>query len=435
MRARLAALVTAVAVAAGLMTAPLVTSSAVAAPTRCAAHADVVRETSAGGAFQGRTPVLAASYNIAGYNSARTMPYWERRADRLVSMIMRCSPDVIGLQEASEAWMQRRPAGSRNHAQYEHVVDLMNSRVRGAPYRVTNTNRQVCPTTGGNPAVWNGTWQGRPAPWRTCTTSPRLSSSDNRTIYDSRTLVVERQGSRPLASATATRRTLDWTIFRIRATGQRFVFANTHLEARYRGKAVGSKASNTFRRKQVKQITAALRQLRTFRGATLPIVAVGDMNTTGRMRMRTPLDDLTTFGLVDALGTDRRVYRSKRKSWRGSCRSRGVTSSLTATAYSRVPLHLDRRIHAYYNTSNSVAGRRPGTGPNHCMYRSGTTRSRGATAKAHYRNQGIRIDYVLASASVRARGWETVVDADLRRARYRSMPPSDHNMVATTLAF
>ncbi|WP_313409004.1 endonuclease/exonuclease/phosphatase family protein [Aeromicrobium sp.] len=435
MRARLATVVTAIAVAVGFLTAPSFTSGAAAVPSRCAAHADVVRETSPGGAFQGRTPVLAASYNIAGYNSAKTMPRWESRADRVVSMIMRCSPDVIGLQEASEAWMQRRPAGSRNYAQYEHVVDLMNAQVQGSPYRVTNTYRKVCPTTGPNPAVWNGTWQGRQAPWRACRTSPRSSSSDNRTVYDSRTLVVERQGSRLLARATATRRTLDWTIFRIRATGQRFVFANTHLEARYRGRAVGSKASNAFRRKQVRQMTALLRQLRSYRGATLPVVAVGDMNTTGRMRMRTPVDDLTRAGLVDVLGTDRRVYRSKRAKWRGSCRSRGVTSSLVATAYSRVPLHLKRRIHAYYNTSNSIAGRKPGTGPNQCMYRPGTKRSRGATARAHYRYQGIRIDYVLASASIRARGWETVVDANLRRARYRSMPPSDHNMVAATLAF
>ena len=178
-----------------------------------------------------------------------------------------------------------------------------------------------------------------------------------------------------------------------------------------------------------------MRQLRSFDGATLPVVAVGDLNSTGRMRMRTPVDDMTSAGLVDVLGTDRRAYRSKRERWRGSCRSRGVTSSLVATSYSRVPLHLKRRIHAYYNSSNNLAGRAPGTGPNHCMYRPGTKKSRGATARAHYRHQGIRIDYVLASASVRARGWETVVDADLRRARYRSMPPSDHNMVATTLAF
>lgn len=435
MGVRLAAVVTAVLMPLGLMAAPLATAPATAAPSRCAAYADVVRETSSGGAFRGRTPILAASYNVAGYNSAKALPRWESRSAKVVSMIMRCSPDVIGLQEASEAWMQRRPAGSRNYTQYENVVDLMNEQVPGAPYRVTNTHRKVCPTTGPNPAVWNGTWQGRKAPWRACRTSPRLSSSDNRTVYDSRTLVVERQGSRPLASATRTPRTLDWTIFRIRATGQRFVFANTHLEARHRGRAVGSKASNAFRRTQTRQLLATVRQLRSFDGATLPVVVVGDMNSTGRMRMRTPVDDMTSAGLVDVLGTDRRAYRSKRERWRGSCRSRGVTSSLVATSYSRVPLHLKRRIHAYYNSSNNLGGRAPGTGPNHCMYRPGTKKSRGATARAHYRHQGIRIDYVLASASVRARGWETVVDADLRRARYRSVPPSDHNMVATTLAF
>ena len=308
----------------------------------------------------------------------------------------------------------------------------MNARTAGSPYRVTNTYRENCTRTGRNPAVWDD----RAAPWRACTTSPRLSSSDNRTVYDSRVLEVVSAGVRHLSSATANQRTLDWTIFRIRATGQRFVFANTHLESRYRGRAVGSSASNTFRRKEARQIIAALRQIRVHGGATLPIVQVGDMNSTGRLRARTPVDDLTSFGLVDVLGTDRRVYRSKRSTWRGSCRSVGVTSSLGATGNVRVPLHVKRRIHAYYNTSNGPAGQKAGTGVNQCMLREGARkRPRGTKPTSYYRYQGIRIDYILASASIRARGWETVVDADLRRARYRSTPPSDHNMIATTLAF
>lgn len=434
MRARLAAVVTTLALATGLLVA-LSAVPAQAASSRCAAYGDVVSETAPGRPFAGRTPLLTASYNIGGYNGAKSLPAWESRSDRIVSMIMRCSPDVIGLQEASEAWMQRRPAGQRNHAQYEDVVDLMNARTPGAPYRVTNTYRKQCPTTGSNPAVWNGTWQGQRAPWRTCATSPSLSSSDNRTVYDSRVLAVVTHGARPLVSATSTRRTLDWTVFEVRATGQRFVFANTHLDSTYKGRAIGSSASNAFRRQQAKQIVAALRQVAVRDGRALPIVQVGDMNSTGRLMARTPVDDLTSFGLVDVLGTDRRVYRSKRTKWRGSCRSVGVTSSLTTGRYARVPLHVKRRINAAYNTSNGVAGKRPGSGVNTCMYRDAKrTKPRGSTPAAYYRYQGVRIDYVLASAAIRARGWETVVDANLRRAGYRATPPSDHNMVAATLA-
>ena len=73
-----------------------------------------MRETAPGQPFAGRSALLTASYNIGGYNGAKSLPRWESRSDRIVSMIMRCSPDVIGLQEASEAWMQRRPAGQRN---------------------------------------------------------------------------------------------------------------------------------------------------------------------------------------------------------------------------------------------------------------------------------------------------------------------------------
>lgn len=436
MRSRLAAAALSLAVAAGLLAVPLAAAPASAAPARCAAYADVVRETSAGGVLAGRTPLLVASYNIVGYNaSLSTVPRWERRADRIVGMIMRCAPDVVGLQEASEAWMPRRPAGSRNHAQYEHVVDLMNARTPGAPYRVTNTNRKHCPTTGSNPAVWNGTWKGEPAPWRTCTTSASASSSDNRTVYDSRKLTVVRQGVRRLSGANSHPRTLDWTVFRVNATGREFVFANTHLDARYRGKSITTSVSNSFRRKQAGQILATMKRVRALRGAALPAVLVGDLNSTGRTRSTTAVDDFTRAGLVDLLGTDRRIYRSKKTRWRGSCRSVGVTSSLSATRYVRVPLHVKRRINASYHSSNAGGGKGAGTAINTCMYRDKKwKRPRGSTPAAYYKYQGTRIDYVLA-AGFRARGWETVVDANLRTARYRATPPSDHHMVAATLAF
>lgn len=436
MRSRLAAASLALAVATGLLTVPLTAAPASAAPARCAAYGDVVRETSPGGVLAGRTPLLVGSYNVAGYNASRgTMKPWESRADRVVAKIMHCAPDVIGLQEASEAWMQRRPAGARNHAQYEHVVDLMNARTPGAPYRVTNTHRKQCPTTGPNPAVWNGTWKGQRAPWRACTTSPSRSSSDNRTIYDSRVLAVVRQGVRRLSSATSTPRTLDWTVFRVLATGREFVFANTHLDARYRGRATTTSTSNTFRRKQAGQVLSTMKQVRALRGGVLPAVLVGDLNSGGRTRSTTAADDFTRAGLVDLLGTDRRKYRSKSARWRGSCKSVGVTSSLVNTSNWRVPLHVKRRINVAYNSSNAVSGKGPGSAKNTCMYKDKKLkRPRGATPAAYYRYQGTRIDYVLASG-LRGRGWETVVDANLRKARYRVTPPSDHNMVAATLAF
>jgi len=311
----------------------------------------------------------------------------------------------------------------------------MNASTSGSPFRVTNTHRKACPTTGPNPAVWNGTWQGQRAPWRTCSTSASASSSDNRTVYDSRVLAVVRQGSRRLASATSTPRTLDWTVFRVLATGQELVFANTHLDARYRGRAITASASNAFRRKQAAQVVATMRQLRATRGGSLPAVLVGDMNSNGRTRSTTAVDDFTRAGLVDLLGTDGRTYRSKHARWRGSCRSVGVTSSLTNTRYWRVPLHVKRRIAVSYNSSNAVAGKGPGSAKNTCMYRDKKLkRPRGSTPGAYYRQQGTRIDHVLA-AGLRGRGWETVVDANLRTARYRATPPSDHHMVAATLAF
>ncbi|GAA3544967.1 hypothetical protein AFL01nite_16050 [Aeromicrobium flavum] len=435
MRSRLAAVSLALAVAAALLTVPLTAAPASAAPARCAAHGDVVRETSAGGVLAGRTPLLVASYNIVGYNASKgSVPRWESRADRLVGMIMRCAPDVIGLQEASEAWMQRRPAGSRNHAQYEHVLDLMNARTPGAPYRLTNTNRKSCPTTGSNPAVWNGTWKGERAPWRTCRTSTSASSSDNRTIYDSRVLTVVRQGVRKLSSATGTARTLDWTVFRVKSSGREFVFGNTHLDARYRNQSITTSVSNTFRRKQASQILSTMAQVRAMRGGKLPAVLTGDLNSTGRVRSTTAVDDFTRAGLVDVLGTDRRVYRSKSAKWRGSCKSVGVTKSLASGRTVRVPLHVQRRINVAYHSSNA-GDKGPGTAKNTCMYRDKKfKRPRGSTPAAYYRHQGTRIDYVLASGFF-SRGWETVVDANLRKAKYSRTPPSDHNMIATTLAF
>ncbi|MCD9154720.1 endonuclease/exonuclease/phosphatase family protein [Aeromicrobium duanguangcaii] len=436
MRLRPAAVAMASILAVGLLAGPGVTAPAGAAGSRCAAHGEVVRETSAGGRLAGRTPLLVASYNTAGYNSsARTQAPWEARADRLVGMILRCSPDVIGLQEASEAWMQRRAFGQRNYSQYEHVVDLMNARTAGAPYRVTNAYREFCPTTGRNPAVWNGTYKGAQAPWRTCTTAPGRSSSDNRTIYDSRVMTVVSRGSARLSRATSNVRTVDWTVFRLNANGKLFAFANTHFDAKYRGKPITSSASNAFRRKQAAQAMAVVRKVRAYGGRTLPVVVTGDLNSSGRTMARTGADVMTKGGLVDLLGTDRRVYRSKSTKWRGSCRSVGSTSSLGAVGNPRVPLHVTRRITAYYNTSNAMAGKKAGTAVNRCMFKDKRfKRPRGASAKSYYRHQGVRIDYILTSGFL-GRGWETVVDANLRRAKYRVTPPSDHNMVAATLAF
>ncbi len=423
----------ALALAAGLVTA--VGPAEAATPSRCAAYDAVVRETSAGGVQAGRTPLLVGSYNITGYNTGSKQPKWEHRSGRVIDMIMRCSPDVIGLQEASGAWMMRRPSGQRNHVQYEQVVDLMNARTPGSPYRVTNTYRENCRTTGTNLPIWNGTWKGHEADWRTCTASSRLSSSDNRTVYDSRILTLVDHGVGHLPSAGSNPRTVDWNIFAVRETGRLFLFANTHLEARYRGKAVGTKVSNAFRRKEAAVVKSTLASARQFRGQTLPVVLVGDLNSTGRYRGTTAVDDLTRAGYTDLLGTDRRVTRTKRSSYRGSCASVGVVTSL-ASANRRVPLHVTRRLHAYYNSTNAGTSGKPGAGVNHCMYRTAKHRkTRGSTPSAYYRYQGIRIDYVLASAPFMGRGWETVVDARLKTARYSRTPPSDHNMIAATLAF
>lgn len=425
MRWRVAAL--GLSLVAGLLGVVAAAVPAEAAESRCAAYDEVRRETAPGGAFAGLAPVLVASYNIGGYNAGGNLAPWDSRAGRIVEMIQRCHPDVIGLQEASEAWMQRRPFGQRNYAQFEHVVDLMNDTVDGSPYRVTNAYRESCPTIGRNPAVWNGTWRGQRAPWRACATNAGLSASDNRIVYDTRTLTFIDQGVTRLASATSNQRTLAWAIFEVRESGRRFVFANTHLEAKYRGRAVGSSASNAFRRREARTVMASLSQVRQ----GLPVVLVGDLNSHGRYRGRTAVDDLTRAGYTDVLGTDRRLSKSRR--YRGSCHSVGVTRSLTAPNR-LVPLDPLRRVNVAYNSSSRADGGKIGRGKNICMFRTSTSR-RTRPPATYYRYQGVRIDYILATAPVFARGWETVVDANLRRARYLRTPPSDHNMVAATLAF
>lgn len=70
-------------------------------------------------------------------------------------------------------------------------------------------------------------------------------------------------------------------------------------------------------------VRSTLASARQFQGQNLPAVLVGDLNSTGRYRGTTAVDDLTRAGYIDLLGTDRRKTRTKRSFYRGSCRSVG----------------------------------------------------------------------------------------------------------------
>lgn len=427
--ARWGATAVALALATALLSSVGVSAPAAGAtPTTCAARHLVAKETAPGGRFAGRTPLVVASYNITGYYVSNKIPRWETRSGRIVEMILRCSPQVIGLQEASAAWMSRHlPPGQRNYTQYEQVVDLMNARTTGAPWRVTNMYRDNCRTEGNNLPRWNGRG------WRTCVADAARSSGDNRTVYDSRVLTLISDGVRHLPSGAGVN-ALGWSIFEVKATGKRFVFANAHLDA-WTGGPSGSAGANAFRRKQTAGILATLRSVRAHQGSVLPVVQVGDLNSTGRARFRTAVDDLTAAGYTDLLGTDRRITKTRRSSHRGSCRSVGGTTNLQAMNR-RVPIHVGRRLYSYYNTLNAGRNRAAGTGVNVCMYKnSRLKRTRGARPQAYYRFVGVQLDYILATAPFYARGWETVIDPNLKRARYGRTPPSDHNLIAATLAF
>ena len=130
----------------------------------------------------------------------------------MVATIKAANLDVVGLQEAQQSWLKDAAGKPIDLSQFEDLAARL-----GSPWRLTNTKRNNCvkDTTPTN-----------------CVYADRGASKGTRILYNADRVELLAAGSKALAYAKAesTQRFVTWAVFRQRSTGQKFFFADAHLE-------------------------------------------------------------------------------------------------------------------------------------------------------------------------------------------------------------
>jgi endonuclease/exonuclease/phosphatase family metal-dependent hydrolase len=255
-------------------------------------------------------PLDIASFNVkcqscyptnAADRGPKELPWVDRR-QAVVDTILSRRPDVIGIQEASQAWLIEN-GKQVNLSQFEDLRNRL--KATGGTYELANANRNNCvkSTTPSN-----------------CVVKDQGASKGTKILYDTAKLTLVRQGSNGLARASSSgqERFVAWAVFTQKASGQQFFFATTHLEP--------GTQYHDLRQTQAGQVVRAIDAANT---TDLPVMLVGDMNSTRYATpTNAPFDAFVASGLVDPLGT---TYKSPE-----------VSSTATA----------EKRVHANYNSFN-----------------------------------------------------------------------------------
>lgn len=283
-------------------------------------------------------PLRVASYNVLCENCSKGKASWAKRRAGVVAAIRNQDPDVVGLQEASQG---RIPGGG---TQYNDIV-----RHLGAPYRITDARR------GASLAV--------------------------RIVYNSDRVELLEKGSTFLPKGKS-KRAATWAIFRQKSTGERFFFLSTHLEPTNDKK--GSRKYYNVRRRQANAVVDVIRRNNP---DNLPVIAVGDFNSTKWDKpSNAPYNIMEAAGYADPLGN--------------GARTRGTAPGA----------FVEKRINTSYASYN--------------MYR-----RKARNFPGHV--NGSNPDYIFVSP-MRVSEYETVVSVD-SSGRWVGVIPSDHNLIRATV--
>ena len=147
-------------------------------------------------------------------STADMRPWRERRAV-VAAQILREQVDVVGLQEANQSTIYGSSL-DYGTTQYGDLRGAVNA--TGAHYAVTNEASYNCLRENSN---------------QSCVPTYRGASNSTRILYNTDTLDLLAQGSMKYAAQSAGHidRYLAWGVFRVRATGGEFLFADTHLDS------------------------------------------------------------------------------------------------------------------------------------------------------------------------------------------------------------
>ncbi|WP_354239864.1 fibronectin type III domain-containing protein [Arthrobacter sp. UYEF20] len=232
------------------------------------------------------SPLTVASFNIMCANCVSeddenpNALSWAGRRGAVVNTIKSRMPDILGVQEASQGWLDE-PGHIGGLSQFEDLLQRLKS--SGAQYELTNTQRNNC--------VNSTTPDG-------CVFQDRGASQGTRIFYNPAAVQIIRSGSSalPTSSVPENRRYFAWAVVKQKSTGKTFFFGDTHLSS--------SKAAGFYelRKKQAEAIVSVIRTQNT---AGLPVVVTGDLNSSKWLEpSNAPYDVLTAAGLVDPLGND-----------------------------------------------------------------------------------------------------------------------------------
>jgi len=205
-------------------------------------------------------------------------------------------------------------------------------------------------------------------------------SAGIRIIYNSATVTLVKRGSVRLTD-DSTPRFAVWAIMTQKSTGRSFFFITAHLDDKYKDDP-GLVYFN-LRRTQANQVLDAI----SANNPGLPVVLTGDMNShKWRDPANAPYDIYRSAGLVDPLGN---TYKSR----------------------SAVKPTTEVRIHTEYDSWNDFQ----------------------AKPDEHGWINGINVDYIMVSGSVRTLEYETVVNVNPATGSVIGTVPSDHNMLRASV--
>ena len=219
-------------------------------------------------------PVTVASFNIRCANcfgpQNQEKP-WSVRRDVVVAQIVARRPDVVGLQEASQARLK-----GTTTTQMADLRDRL--RAAGAPYELTNEHAYNC--------------RDSTTP-KACVPKDQGASQGTRIIVNTETVDLAAQGSKLLPSCTGcNNRYMAWAVVKQKATGKSFFLANVHTQFMARYAAL-----------RHDEIRVMMDEVAARNPDNLPVFIVGDFNSTRyQVPSNAPYDEVIARGFTDPLG-------------------------------------------------------------------------------------------------------------------------------------
>ncbi|HEY0239433.1 MAG TPA: fibronectin type III domain-containing protein [Friedmanniella sp.] len=261
------------------------------------------------------------TFNVKCFNCEADQPnersWWDRRAD-VVRDIRSQDLDVLGVQEASQAWLPKVQGGKgQDLSQFEDLRNRL-----GGTWKLTNANRNNCVK--------------EKTPTK-CRYKDQGASRDSKILYDSASVSLVSQGSKLLPSPDDDR-FMAWAILKQRSTGKKFFFVTTHLEP-----------SNVWNL-HVQEATALAKEVAKRNPSKLPTFITGDMNAHKNTLNPSGVKDNPVFdvivgryGYVDPLGNP----------------SGSTTTTPGATVEHRINTPLSSFNDFIHKASPNYFGRRP----------------------------------------------------------------------------